>query len=128
MLWSHIYLINIIYLYLLNSFVHIYFRVVSRNSEIKMPNFCCDNAEIVRKQREELILLTKDLKEQEIQLNSLHGNNLKQREKCKSLEKQKSDLEKVIKSKSSDIENLSSKKFLNDYFQIFLFRYIFFKL
>ena len=69
----------------------------------------CENAILVRKQREEIILLTQELQRQEEQINKLHSNNIRFKEVVKTKEKKELDLEKRIKSLNLDISNLNGK-------------------
>ena len=71
-----------------------------------MMSFCCDNSQIVRKQRDEIILMTKELQEQEKQLNCLHSGSLRYKEYQRDSETKILNLEKVIKSDKNEIKNL----------------------
>ena len=68
---------------------------------------CCQNFNLIRKQREEIILLTNELKRQEEQINSLHSSNLKFKDSTKLKEKKEHELEKAIKSLDLEIRNLN---------------------
>lgn len=69
-------------------------------------SYCCDNAQLARKQREEIILMTNELRNQEENLNQMHSAGLKQKEKFKNLENQLTNYQKTIKSLNTDISNL----------------------
>lgn len=72
-------------------------------------SYCCDNALLVRKQRDEIILLTKELKEQENQLSLTHIQNLKLKEKVDKFESQKVTLDNIISSLKLDAKNLENQ-------------------
>ena len=72
-------------------------------------NCYCQDRELVRKQREEIILLTKELQNQEEHLNIIQNNNLKIKLTVKSLEKEKNNFENSIKLLNSEIKRLKGK-------------------
>ncbi len=69
----------------------------------------CENLALVRKQREEIILLTQELQRQEEQINKLHSSNIKFKESIKNKEKKEADLEKKIRSLNLEIANINGK-------------------
>jgi len=69
----------------------------------------CQNFTIIRKQREELVLLTNELNCQEEQIKDLHSENIDLKELIKKKEKKETELEKKIKSLNSEISNLNGK-------------------
>jgi len=75
----------------------------------------CQNFTIIRKQREELVLLTNELNHQEEQINTLHSDNIKLKEIINKKEKKETDSEKKIKSLNLEISNLNGIFNLNFY-------------
>jgi len=69
-------------------------------------NICCDNWHLAKKQRDEIVLMTKQLEEQEGQLDRFHANSLKYKEEKKGLENQMSALERTINSQKIEIAKL----------------------
>ena len=72
--------------------------------------FCCENADLIRNQREEIILLTGEIKNQEDQLNKLNTANLSLKESVKNLELNKISLEKQVQSLNKEIIVIKGKK------------------
>lgn len=70
----------------------------------------CEDAEMLRKQREEIILLTKELKNQEDQIVVFQTNNKKLKDTIKTIREEKNKLELDIQQKISDIASLKGKK------------------
>lgn len=69
-------------------------------------SICCDNAELLRRQREEIVLMTNELKEQEKQLNDFHQAAIKQNEIKKSMEIKQNELNTSTKALNSEITQL----------------------
>ena len=67
----------------------------------------CQNSGLIRKQREELILLTDELKQQEDQINTLHSSNIKLKEEIKLKEKKEIDLEKRTRILNSELKAIN---------------------
>ena len=93
--------------YFRKVFVQVNNKKRSNKIEQKM-SICCDNAELLRKQREEIVLMTNELKEQEKQLSEFHQAAIKQKEVKKTMEKKQLELDKIIKALNSDIIQLKS--------------------
>ncbi|RNA31354.1 hypothetical protein BpHYR1_017725 [Brachionus plicatilis] len=66
----------------------------------------CEDAEMLRKQREEIILLTKELKNQEDQIGVFQANNKKLKDTIKMLKEDKNKIEIEIQNKNSEITSL----------------------
>jgi hypothetical protein len=62
---------------------------------------------LIRKQREEIVLLTNELKQQEIQLNSLFNENLKIKSSLKTSRKKSDEYEIKIKHLEAEISRLT---------------------
>ena len=70
-------------------------------------NSCyCKDDELVRKQREEIILLTKELQNQDEQLNLIQNFNLKLKLASKAHEKEKKEFESALKKLNNEIKQL----------------------
>lgn len=74
-------------------------------------NICCDNSQLVKKQRDEIVLMTNQLQDQEEQLNNFHAASLKQKEDKKGLETKLTGLEKVINLQKIEISKLKGLLF-----------------
>jgi hypothetical protein len=74
-----------------------------------------NDTELIRKQREEIILLTNELKTQEEQICRFQENNLKLKNSIKLIEKQNCDYKKQINLLNNKNESLTSKLFFNFY-------------
>ena len=69
----------------------------------------CQYNDMIRKQREEIILLTNDLKIQEDQINKLFKENKTLKSTLKSCENKQLETEKVIIGLNKEISSLKSK-------------------
>lgn len=69
-------------------------------------NCYCKDSELIRKQREEIVLLTKELQNQDEQLNIMQTCNLKLKATSKLYEKEKESFENAIKLLNSEIRKL----------------------
>jgi hypothetical protein len=67
--------------------------------------YCKDN-ELIRKQREEIVLLTKELQSQDEQLNLIQNLNLKLKAASNLHEIEKTNFESSIKALNNEIKKL----------------------
>ena len=67
--------------------------------------YCKDN-ELIRKQREEIVLLTKELQSQDEQLNLIQNLNLKLKAASNLHEIEKTNFESSIKTLNNEIKKL----------------------
>ena len=77
-----------------------------KKSKMSLTDSFSQENDLIRKQREEIILLTKELETQEEQINMFQTNILKLRNKLKQYEKQKEDLESSIKVLNKDTNKI----------------------
>jgi len=75
----------------------------------------CQNGALIRKQREELILLTNELQNQEHQINTLHASNLKLKETIKLKEKRETELEKKNRTLNAELTSLNGSCLYSDF-------------
>lgn len=68
-----------------------------------------DESSTIRKQREEIILMTNELKNQEIQLNAYDEANIKLKNSLKSYEEKFKNQEKIMKELEKKVSDLKSK-------------------
>ena len=66
----------------------------------------CQDSELVRKQREEIILLTRELENQEEHLNIIQNNNDKLKSTVKAFGKEKTIFDNDVKRLNSEIKKL----------------------
>lgn len=74
----------------------------------------CEDSEMLRKQREEIILLTKELKNQEDQIKVFQANNKKLKETIKLIRDEKNRLEIDIQKNNCEIVSVKSKFTANE--------------
>lgn len=72
-------------------------------------NCYCKDSELIRKQREEIVLLTKELQNQDDQLNVMQSCNLRLKAASKLHEKEKENFENAIKLLNNEIKKLKCK-------------------
>jgi hypothetical protein len=72
--------------------------------------YCKDN-ELIRKQREEIVLLTKELQSQDEQLNLIQNLNLKLKAASNLHEIEKTNFESSIKTLNNEIKKLKGGLF-----------------
>lgn len=76
-----------------------------------LSNCSCDGDNLIRKQREEIILLTNQLKEQEEQICLFQQSNSKLKINLKLMDKKVLDYESKVKNLNQEIQSLKSKHF-----------------
>ena len=81
-------------------------KPANKKSKMSLTDSFSQENDLIRKQREEIILLTKELETQEEQINMFQTNILKLRNKLKQYEKQKEDLESTIKLLNKDTNKI----------------------
>lgn len=82
-----------------------------------MESMCtCPDSGLIVKQRQEIILLTNELKNQEDQINILLKANSNLKNKLKINEKEKTDFENVKRTLNKEISILKGKSSINVYF------------